>query len=67
METWLNEEPTTFEPGEPFESFLETVCLRPNLDALPPAERPAFVREVARRMPAPALDYVRLNMVATRG
>ncbi|HKG57442.1 MAG TPA: methyltransferase domain-containing protein [Candidatus Limnocylindrales bacterium] len=67
VEAWLNDEPTTFEPGEPFESFLETVCLRPNLDRLPPSERKPFVREVARRMPSAALDYVRLNIVARRG
>jgi trans-aconitate 2-methyltransferase len=66
VETWLNDEPTTFEPGEPFESFLETVCLRPNLDRRPPNERAAFVREVARRMPSATLDYVRLNIVARR-
>jgi trans-aconitate 2-methyltransferase len=67
IETWLSDEPTTFEPGEPFESFLETVCLRPQLDRLPAAERAAFVRTVAGRMPAPMLDYVRLNIVARRG
>jgi trans-aconitate 2-methyltransferase len=66
IETWLSDEPTRFEPGEPFEAFLETVCLRTYLDRLPPERRQAFVREVANRMPEPILDYVRLNIVARR-
>ena len=66
VETWLTEEPTRFEPGEPFETFLETVCLRQHLERLPAGERQAFVRTVADRMPAPELDYVRLNIVARR-
>jgi trans-aconitate 2-methyltransferase len=67
VRTWLTEEPTTFEPGEAFETFLATVCLRPYLDRLPKAERAALVDEVARRMPGAVLDYVRLNMSAVRG
>jgi trans-aconitate 2-methyltransferase len=66
IETWLTEEPTRFEPGEPFETFLETVCLRQHLERLPAGERAAFVNTVADRMPAPELDYVRLNIVARR-
>ena len=66
VEAWLTKEPTRFEPGAPFEAFLETVCLRQQLERLPPAERPAFVRAVAERMPAAELDYVRLNIVARR-
>ena len=66
IETWLTDEPTRFEPGEPFETFLETVCLRQHLERLPAGERAAFVRTVAARMPAPELDYVRLNIVARR-
>lgn len=67
VRTWLTDEPTTFEPGEAFETFLATVCLRPFLDRLPVEERAALVDEVARRMPGPVLDYVRLNMSAVRG
>jgi trans-aconitate 2-methyltransferase len=63
---WLQPEPTTFEPGEPFERFLATVVLGPQLDRLLPADRPAFVREVADRLGEPVLDYVRLNVDATR-
>ncbi|MDQ2965965.1 MAG: methyltransferase domain-containing protein [Chloroflexota bacterium] len=67
VEAWLSDEPTRFEPGAPFERFLETVCLRQHLERLPPEERTAFVRAVAARMPAPELDYVRLNILARRG
>lgn len=66
VETWLSDEPTRFEPGEPFEAFLETVCLRTFLAELPEPERRPFVEAVARRMPEPVLEYVRLNIVARR-
>lgn len=67
VETWLQPEPTRFEAGEPFETFLRTVILGNHLDRLPPAERDGFVREVAERLGEPAVDYVRLNILATRG
>jgi trans-aconitate 2-methyltransferase len=63
---WLHDEPTAFEPGRPFEDFLETVCLRQHLATLPEAQRRAFVEAVATAMPAAELDYVRLNIVARR-
>jgi trans-aconitate 2-methyltransferase len=63
---WLSPEPTRFDPGDPFETFLETVCLRVHLDRLRPEERRPFVQAVAARMPEPVLDYVRLNIVARR-
>jgi trans-aconitate 2-methyltransferase len=66
VSTWLSEAPTRFEPGAPFEAFLETVCLRTFIDELPPGEREPFVRAVAARMPEPVLDYVRLNITARR-
>lgn len=66
VEVWLTDQPTRLEPGEPLETYLATVCLREHIARLPPGERAAFVREVARRMPEPVLDYVRLNLVATR-
>jgi trans-aconitate 2-methyltransferase len=66
MECWLSEAPTRFDPGEPLESFLETVCLRTHLANLAPERRKPFVHAVAARMPEPVLDYVRLNIVARR-
>ena len=66
VQTWLSDEPTRFDPGEPFEAFLETVCLRTFIAELPPDERKPFVKAVAARMPGPVLDYIRLNIVARR-
>ena len=66
IECWLTDEPTRFEPGEPFETFLRTVVLGPHLDRLPPDQHAAFVHEVASGMPEPLIDYVRLNIVALR-
>ena len=66
VRAWLSPEPTRFDPGDPFETFLETVCLRVHLDRLRPDQRRPFVRAVAERMPEPVLDYVRLNIVARR-
>ena len=66
IETWLQPEPTRFEPGEPFETFLRTVILGPHVARLPETERAAFVHEVASRLSEPVIDYVRLNIVARR-
>jgi trans-aconitate 2-methyltransferase len=63
---WLTEEPTRFEPGEPFEAYLRTVVLGAHLERLAPGERDGFVREVAARGAEPVIDYVRLNVIATR-
>lgn len=66
VQAWLQPEPTEFEPGEPFETYLATVVLGAHLDRLPEDERPGFVRAVAERLPGPRIDYVRLNVVARR-
>ncbi|MDQ6727688.1 MAG: methyltransferase domain-containing protein [Actinomycetota bacterium] len=66
IETWLHDEPTVIDPGRAMETFLETVILRSHVDRLPEGERPAYVREVARRLPESRIDYVRLNIVARR-
>jgi len=66
IQTWLHPEPTRFDPGEPFETFLRTVILGNHLARLPAAEHDAFVRSVAERLPEPVIDYVRLNILATR-
>lgn len=66
IECWLTDEPTRFEPGEPFETFLRTVILGGHLERLPPGERDAFVRTVANGLPEPVIDYVRLNITARR-
>lgn len=66
VETWLNDEPTPIEPGEPMREYLRTVILGSHLERLPAARRDAFVAAVAARLPGPTIDYVRLNIVATR-
>jgi len=67
IETWLQPEPTRFERGEPFETYLRTVVLGSHVARLPPTERDAFVSEVAGRLGDPVIDYVRLNITARRG
>jgi trans-aconitate 2-methyltransferase len=67
VRAWLTDEPTRFEPGEPFEAFLGTVCLRQLLAGVEPTERARLVRAVADELGEPVLDYVRLNIVARRG
>ena len=67
VEAWLQPEPTRFEAGEPFETFLRTVILGPQVDRLPPDERDEYVHEVAQRLGEPVVDYVRLNVDARRG
>jgi trans-aconitate 2-methyltransferase len=67
VETWLHEEPTPIEPGEPMETFLRTVILRNHLERVPEAERAGFIRRVAERLPSSTIDYVRLNILARCG
>jgi len=67
IETWLNDELETFEPGAPFREYLRTVVLGAHLERLPTdVERDAFVDAVAQRLPDATIDYVRLNILATR-
>ena len=62
---WL--EPRPVEPDEP-RAYLETVCLGPHLERLEPGEHERFLDAVLARLgERPTLDYVRLNIVATRG
>ena len=64
IETWLHDEPTDI-PADGFETYLTEVILGSHLATMPEAERAPFVQAVARRLPGPHLDYVRLNIVAT--
>ncbi len=66
IECWLSDEPTRFEAGEPFETYLRTVVLGAHLERLPPEDHEAFVRAVATGVGEPLIDYVRLNIVARR-
>ena len=64
---WLHEEPTRLEAGAPLREYLRTVVLGAHLDRLAPVAREAFVDRVAGGLPEPLIDYVRLNILATRG
>ena len=67
VECWLTDEPTFFEAGAPFETYLRTVVLGSHVARLPELERDAFVHEVAFALPEARIDYVRLNILARRG
>lgn len=67
IETWLQPEPTRFDRGEAFETYLRTVILGSHVGRLPAGERDAFVAEVAERLGEPVIDYVRLNISGRRG
>jgi trans-aconitate 2-methyltransferase len=67
IETWLQPQPTRFEPGKPLETYLRTVVLGSHVARLSPGERDSFVTDVAARLAEPIIDYVRLNIVARRG
>ena len=66
IETWLQPEPTRFETGAALETFLRTVILGGHVARLAETDRDAFVHEVASRLAEPVVDYVRLNILATR-
>jgi trans-aconitate 2-methyltransferase len=63
---WLQPEPTRLAPGEAFETYLRTVCLRRHLEQLPVRDHGSFLQEVMRRLGEPLIDYVRLNLLARR-
>jgi hypothetical protein len=69
VETWLHEEFTEFGSVDELARFLKTVVLRQHLTFLPEAERDPFTAAVAARLAGEGslvVDYVRLNMLATR-
>jgi trans-aconitate 2-methyltransferase len=69
VETWLHEEHAEFGSVDELARFLKTVVLRSHLAVLPEAERDLFAAAVAGRLAERGMlvvDYVRLNMLATR-
>jgi trans-aconitate 2-methyltransferase len=66
VECWLHTEPTTFESPDALETFLRTVVLRDHVHGMRDDEAAAFAHAVASRLPGIELDYVRLNIGATR-
>jgi trans-aconitate 2-methyltransferase len=63
VETWLEPHPVV--PDDP-EDYLRTVCLGYHLEQLPHELRDGYLQAVLERSAA-ELDYVRLNIAATRG
>ncbi|MYS19657.1 trans-aconitate 2-methyltransferase [Streptomyces sp. DvalAA-14] len=62
----LRPDPARFEPGGQLEAFLATVVLGAHLDDMPAGDRAPFVAAVAGRLAEPVVDYVRLEISATR-
>lgn len=65
-ECWLHREPTPFEGLDALETFLRTVVLGDHVHGMSDGEAAAFTHAVASRLPGLELDYVRLNIGATR-
>jgi trans-aconitate 2-methyltransferase len=66
-EVWVNDEPTPFDTSVQLRDFLEAVCLRECVAPMTREQREGFLDAVVAHMPARVIDYVRLNIVATRG
>jgi trans-aconitate 2-methyltransferase len=70
VEVWLEDAPTPFPDVAAYAEFVRAVILGAFLPRLPEHLRPPFVAELAGRAalddPALTLDYVRLNLRATR-
>jgi trans-aconitate 2-methyltransferase len=70
VETWLHEEVAAFDSVDELARFLGTIVLGGHLEKLPQEERGPFAAAVAEKVVEvdgrPALDYVRLNMMARR-
>jgi trans-aconitate 2-methyltransferase len=63
---WLESTPTSFADAETFSEFVETVCLRHQLDRLPEVIRSDYLRRITQLAatddPPFTLDYWRLNI-----
>jgi trans-aconitate 2-methyltransferase len=66
----LESAPTTLPDRQAFAEFIELICVRPHMERLPAAVRPAFVGALADQAagdPDPfTLDYWRLNIAARK-
>jgi trans-aconitate 2-methyltransferase len=61
---WLEPRPMT--PADPI-PFVQAVCLVRHMDRLPEQLKPVFRDRVLERLGSPmTIDYVRLNMTATK-
>jgi trans-aconitate 2-methyltransferase len=67
VDVQLRPDPARFRSRTQLCEYLRTVVLGGQLDRLPAAEHDEFVDAVADRLPEPVVDYVRLEITATRG
>jgi trans-aconitate 2-methyltransferase len=70
VETWLHEDFAEFGSVDELTRFLQTIVLVKHLKGLPETEKQSFAASVATRIEAeglPGIDFVRLNILATRG
>jgi len=63
----LVEDPAVLERGPQLESFIATVMLAAMLRDMTPDEGRELVRRTADGLPEPVIDYVRMQVTATRG
>jgi trans-aconitate 2-methyltransferase len=66
VDCWLHPEPTPFDTVEQLAEFLRTVALGSHVASMTAEEGDAFALDVAEWLPALELDYVRLNIRATK-
>ncbi|MEO8899160.1 MAG: methyltransferase domain-containing protein [Candidatus Dormibacter sp.] len=66
IRVWLHDEPTPFASAEQLSDYLETVCLRQSVGAMPAEQRAQLLRDVVSAMPDRVIDYVRLNIEARK-
>ena len=63
---WLTPEFVTLDTHEELERYLATPVLVAHLDRVAPEDRARLVTKVADALPARTINYVRMNVVATR-
>ncbi len=66
LDVRLSSDPARFSSRAELCEYLHSVVLGGQLDRLPADQHAAFVDEVAGRLPEPVVDYVRLEIAATR-
>jgi trans-aconitate 2-methyltransferase len=66
LDVRLVPDPARLERGEQLEAFIATVMLGAQLREMSSQDRRPFVHEVAQHLPEPVIDYVRLQISATR-
>jgi trans-aconitate 2-methyltransferase len=67
LDVQLRPDPARFADHAQLSEYLRTVVLGGQLADLPPDQHDGFVQAVAQRLDEPVVDYVRLEITATRG